>query len=247
MVLDNLKKSKGDIFFKYRGQFPILIFFLALPFLYYMHDVKVIIKNAFNCLSLFFIILGFLIRFYAIGTTPKGTSGRNRKYQIANSLNSTGIYSIIRHPLYLGNYLIWLAISLFTYNLFFVIIVSFIFWFFYYNIIKTEEIFLEKKFNKEYIDWVNKTPRFFRFNLFQNYKSTNLRFSLKSILRREYSGLLSAVISFVYIDIIRQLFLTNNLEINQVLLIIFIIIVLLSLILKILKTYTRILEEKDRS
>jgi len=53
-------------------------------------------------------MFGFIIRAIAIGTTPKGTSGRNTKEgQVAESLNTKGIYSMVRHPLYLGNYFMW--------------------------------------------------------------------------------------------------------------------------------------------
>ena len=69
-------------------------------------------------------VLGFLVRFYTIGTTPKGTSGRNTKEQVADVLNSSGMYSMLRHPLYLGNYLIWLGISLASFNIYFAIIMS---------------------------------------------------------------------------------------------------------------------------
>ena len=54
--------------------------------------------------------MGFLFRAWAIGTTPAGTSGRNTKEQVAEVLNSTGIYSIVRHPLYVGNYFMWIGI-----------------------------------------------------------------------------------------------------------------------------------------
>ena len=34
----------------------------------------------------------------------KNTSGRNTHDQVADSLNTSGIYSIVRHPLYVGNF-----------------------------------------------------------------------------------------------------------------------------------------------
>ena len=62
------------------------------------------------------------MRFYTVGTTPKETSGRNTNQQVAAVLNSTGMYSMLRHPLYLGNYLIWVGLSIATFNLYFVMI-----------------------------------------------------------------------------------------------------------------------------
>ena len=105
MALVDSWEKQGNFLFKYRGQIPVLLFLIAIPFLYYTPDVNFIVQFYWNVVSVLVSILGFAIRFYTIGTTPKGTSGRNTKEQIAEFLNSTGIYSVVRHPLYLGNYL----------------------------------------------------------------------------------------------------------------------------------------------
>ena len=97
--------------------------------------------------------IGFVVRFYTIGTTPQGTSGRNTKEQVAMVLNSTGMYSMLRHPLYLGNYLIWLGIAVTTFNIYFIIIMSLLFWLYYERIMFAEERFLQKKFGDKYLNW----------------------------------------------------------------------------------------------
>ncbi len=48
---------------------------------------------------------GIMVRIMAIGYIPKGASGRNTR-QKADDLNTTGMYSVARNPLYSGNYLI---------------------------------------------------------------------------------------------------------------------------------------------
>lgn len=73
-------------------------------------------------------LVGFLIRAYVIGTTPRGTSGRNTKGQVAEELNQAGMYSMVRHPLYLGNYLMWIGIVVFAGNICFILIASLLFW-----------------------------------------------------------------------------------------------------------------------
>ncbi len=58
------------------------------------------------------IIIGMLgqgIRIWVAGFAPKDTSGRNTKEQKASVLNHTGLYSLCRNPLYLGNFLMMLA------------------------------------------------------------------------------------------------------------------------------------------
>ena len=54
-----------------------------------------------GCLGLS--LVGFAIRCVTKGTVPKGTSGRNTKRLKAAALNTTGMYSVVRHPLYLGD------------------------------------------------------------------------------------------------------------------------------------------------
>tara|TARA_B100000902_G_scaffold149672_1_gene146257 strand:+ start:24523 stop:25251 length:729 start_codon:yes stop_codon:yes gene_type:complete len=242
-MFTNNKETIGNFLFKYRGQFPLIIFVISVPFIF---NTKLPVKFIlYNTISFIITLSGFLIRFYSVATTPKGTSGRNTKKQIAEKLNTTGIYSVVRHPLYLGNFLIWIGISFFVYNIYFIIINIILFYLFYRYIVFSEENFLQKVYNNEYIQWSRKTPAFFP-NIFL-FKSSSVSFSIKSILRREYPGVLAAVISFSYIDIIRNIFTNKNIVINDDLAYLLIITFFFAIFLKILKHHTNFLEEKDRS
>lgn len=139
-----------------------------------------------------------------MGQHQKNTSGRNTKKQIADTLNTLGIYSIVRHPLYLGNYLIWLGIAIYSYNIEFIILMSLLFWIYYERIMLTEEEFLKSKFQQVFLDWSNNVPAFFPRKLIL--KKGHVSFSIISVLRREYSSVLSSIIGFLFIDIIRNFF-----------------------------------------
>ena len=130
MALINEIEKQGNFLFKYRGQFPIVLFILAIPFIYFTDSIWLHEEDNFTMAAIVLSSIGFVIRAYTIGTTPRGTSGRNTKEQVAEVLNSTGIYSVVRHPLYLGNYFMWIGIVFFTFNWYFVIIVS-LFYFLY--------------------------------------------------------------------------------------------------------------------
>jgi hypothetical protein len=196
-------------------------------------------------LAIYLSLVGFLIRFYTIGTTPKGTSGRNTKKQIADELNSSGIYSILRHPLYFGNFLIWLGISVSTFNLYFIVIMSLLFWLYYERIMFAEERFLERKFGDKYLDWSNKAPAFIP-SIF-NFKKSITPFSIITVLRREYSSLLACVVGFTYIEILKNYVITGKWKINELTFYILLGMFIVVLILRSLKHYTGLLIEGDRS
>lgn len=246
-LLHSLEKS-GNKLFRYRGQIPVLLFIFAIPVIYFTNtsylsdDVKMMINGCAVILS----TLGFIIRAISIATTPKGTSGRNTKAgQVAESLNTTGIYSTVRHPLYLGNYLMWIGIVLFTYNFWFVIVVSLLYWLYYERIMFAEERFLERKFGSDYMDWTNQTPAFLPG--LGNYKRNVVPFSMVSVLRREYSGALATVIGFVFIDDLRRYFESGSFELETPWHYALVITALLAMILRSLKHYTGILKEEGRS
>ena len=108
-----------------------------------------------------------------------------------------------------------------------------------------EERFLENKFGEQYLKWSESVPAFIP--SFSNYKKSEINFSLKSILRREYAGVLATVIGFAYIDVLRFFIETEKLGISPLILNILIGIILVVFLLRNLKHYTNILNEKDRS
>jgi protein-S-isoprenylcysteine O-methyltransferase Ste14 len=247
MALVQSFEKQGNFLFKYRGQFPVLLFILSVPFICLTDYTLINYKehNLFMFTAILISVLGFLVRFYTIGTTPKGTSGRNTKEQVADVLNSSGMYSMVRHPLYLGNYLIWLGISLASFNIYFVVIMSLLFWIYYERIMFAEERFLERKFGEDYLNWASKLPAFLPSIL--NFKESDTKFSIITVLRREYASVLAAVVGFTFIEVLRTYFSTNNWSISDCTAVMLVGTIVLVLILRSLKHYTSILVEKGRS
>ena len=246
MLRDSFERT-GNRLFKFRGQIPVVLFILAIFFIWATNYRTYSGQTTFilQLVAVLIAILGFLIRFYTIATTPKGTSGRNTKKQVAESLNVSGIYSIVRHPLYLGNYLIWLGIVWFTLNFYFVLIFSLLFWVYYERIMFAEEMFLYRKFGLSYEKWAQKVPSFFP--SFKKFKRSNVPFSYKSILRREYSGILATVIGFVYVDLLIKAFNNELTEFPSLDALVLGITILYVFIVRTLKKKTNLLKEEDRS
>lgn len=249
MALVHSFEKTGNTLFKYRGQIPVILFFLSIPAIYFT-DYEFLNSNENLDLILLitcavFSFSGQVIRAIAIGTSNKNTSGRNTKEQVAEALNTKGIYSTVRHPLYLGNYFMWIGIVMYTYNIWFVLTVSLLFWVFYERIMFAEERFLERKFGQDYIDWSMKVPPFWP--SMKNHIKTDIPFSMKTILRREYSGITATIISFVFVAFLRDWFTTGEAHFKMVYGIVIGVGLLISFILRTLKHNTKLLFEEDRS
>lgn len=249
MALVHSIEKNGNILFKYRGQIPVILFLMSVPTIYFT-DYQLFDNNKQLDLVLLitcavFSFAGQVIRAIAIGTSNKHTSGRNTKEQVADALNTKGIYSTVRHPLYLGNYFMWIGIVMFTYNIWFVLVVSFLFWLYYERIMFAEERFLERKFGQAYVDWSMKVPAFWP--SMKNHIKTEIPFSLKTILRREYSGVTATIIGFVFVAFLRDWFTTGTPHYKVSYGIVLGIGLAISLILRTLKHNTKVLFEADRS
>lgn len=246
MALIHSFEKNGNILFRYRGQLPLVIFLAALPAIYF-NDYSWIDQNTYYILltiSILLSVAGFVIRAITIGTTPRNTSGRNTKEQIADVVNQTGIYSTVRHPLYLGNYFMWIGIVLYTFNFWFVAVISLAYWLYYERIMFAEERFLEKKFGDEYVNWSNSVPAFWP--SFKNHKKSGIPFSLKSVLRREYSGFIATVAGFIFVDLVRDWMLMPEFELNMKYVYVFGSALIITLVLRTLKKNTHILDEEGR-
>jgi len=247
MAFINSFEKEGNTLFKHRGEIPLVLFVLAIPVVYLTNSrMGVETRQIIMWVAIGLSILGFVIRAISIATTPKGTSGRNTKEgPVAESLNTTGIYSTVRHPLYLGNYFMWIGIVMFTFNWWFVITVTLAFWLYYERIMFAEERFLERKFGDAYMNWANATPAFIP--CLCKYKKNVVPFSFVSVLRREYSGVLATVMGFVFIDDLRRYFKTGGFELETTGHYVLLGAIILALILRSLKHYTKLLSEEGRS
>ncbi len=191
MTTQNRSEKLGNQFFKYRGQIPVLFFLLAFFLMHYFPAQNKWLDQSNTLIAVSLVILGHLIRALAVGKRAAHTSGRNRDEQVAEALNSTGIYSMVRHPLYLGNITTYMGWVVFT-GIDWLIPAMLIGFLFYYRfIIYAEEQFLTRKFGQDYLDWKSATPLLLP--AFWKFKANPQPFSFKTVLENEYSGIAASM------------------------------------------------------
>lgn len=196
MLREELKES-GIRLFRWRSYFPVVLLIAVLALDYLARPERSAISQSltwdFICLGISFAGLG--IRALTIGCVPQGTSVRSTKAQQAESLNSSGMYSIVRHPLYLGNFLVWIGLSLILADWVVTLIVILAFWLTHERIMMSEEAFLEQKFGPQFCEWAKTTPAFLP--RFGQWRPASLPFSFRNVLKREYSGFFAIICGFV--------------------------------------------------
>ncbi len=202
MALIEEWEKTGQKLFRYRGQLPVIFLVIELLFLYF-HPYREDPWFFYRSLGYLLVSLsGFLVRIQTIAHAGEHTSGRNREKQVADSLNTSGWYSMVRHPLYLGNFLMWLGLVLFTENAWFIIFFCLIYWLYYERIMFTEEAFLRKKFGEKYLKWSENTPPFLP--RFRNFRKADTPFNTRRVLRAEYHILLEIPGGFLIMNIVRN-------------------------------------------
>jgi len=238
--LDDYIKKLGNLFFRWRSYIPIILFLILILRL---NDLKYtfpnqIIEITYQVFCLFISISGEIVRIITVGFVPSGTSGRNTKSQRATALNTSGLYSITRNPLYLGNFLIIFGLSVFTRSYLIVILNCLLFLIFYVPIILVEESFLFGKFGDLYREYVSKTPCFFpRLSL---WRPPENNWSWIMAIRREYSSIVSMILSFVVIAHIRIYAIHSKPTVNIYWLIAGVVVLTMWLIMRTLKLLKKI-------
>lgn len=207
-VLAEKLNTEGENLFKRRGYLPLILLILGVSIKYFeYHSAPSADPNKFGenntllFLSVLIGVTGLAIRIITVGYSPENTSGRNTNAgQVADQLNTKGLYSLTRNPLYLGNFLMWFSIAVFIGNLWFVVVFTLGFWIYYERIIFSEEKFLTQKFGEKYIEWAKQTPIFLPLHL--RYKRPTISFSWKKALKKEKNGLFALFLVLFFFEFI---------------------------------------------
>lgn len=243
MPLSHELERLGNWFFQWRSYLPLLLLIFFLFALYDLAQVpgRRLPGPAWELFCLAVSTLGLVVRVLTVGFVPRGTSGRNTRSQVADVLNTSGIYSVVRHPLYLGNFLMWLGIALFLRVWWLALIIVLIFWLYYEKIMYAEEAFLRKKFGERFTAWAEQTPLFIPQP--SRWQAPALKFSWRSALKREYASYFAMISIFFSLHLLSRLWLQRTLALDFLWVIIFGVSLLFYLTVRFLKKKTNLLAD----
>jgi protein-S-isoprenylcysteine O-methyltransferase Ste14 len=246
MALQEEFETTGEYFFRWRSYLPLVmgvLFILALAhFRYPFADHGLDLAWDAGCLAV--ALLGQVVRFFTVGFVPRGTSGRNTRGQVADTLNTTGMYAVVRNPIYLGNFIIWFGLSLFMKSVWFTTVIVLFFTVFYERIIFREEGFLREKFGDAFLQWATATPAIIP--RFKNWQPPSLPFSFKSAIVREYGTFFAIIATFTVLELLAGLFNSGKLTLDAIWVKLFIFSGVFYLTIRYLKKQTKVLATEGR-
>jgi protein-S-isoprenylcysteine O-methyltransferase Ste14 len=143
----------GKFLFKYRSFTPLPL--ILLTFLFFEPASPAPVWTLIGLAAAF---LGEGIRALSVGYSGSGTSGRE-SYLKAESLNTTGLYSLVRNPLYWGNGLIFAGLlTVYAQPLALAVFIAFLF-LQYHFIVLAEESFLRQGYGPAYEEYCGRVRR----------------------------------------------------------------------------------------
>lgn len=245
MALVHEFERSGNWLFKRRSWLPVFLVVAAVFVMYIGNRQALLFDMRDELIFLAVSIFGEIIRIFTVGFAPRNTSGRNTAAgQIADELNVTGIYSIVRHPLYVGNFFMWFGPVLFIRSIWFTIVFILIYWLYYERIMFAEEQFLRRKFGEAYDKWSEKVGSFIPYSI--NYIPAKLGFSVRNVLKREYNSFVNIFVIFILLDLARNYFLSGKFYLTEMWIYLGIPAGVIWLIVRSIHKYTRWLEVQDR-
>lgn len=172
----------GNFLFRTRNYvFPLFYIFLFLPFS----------RISKHYIIVFFIglaiaLCGQLVRMLTIGLVYIVRGGKNRRIY-ADGLVTDGLFSHCRNPMYVGNVLLIVGMSILSNSLVAVLVMIPLFMFIYQAIVKAEEAYLRNAYGEGFDKYCSKVNRWIPQlkGIRNTFNETD--FNLKKVAYKEYN------------------------------------------------------------
>lgn len=196
----------GDFSFRYRGyMLPIAVVLLLIPSPVIMPD-PVPMGIAGFCVALF----GQLIRIGTIGFDYIIRGGKDHKVY-AETLVKGGCYSLVRNPMYVGNFFLLIGLAIASNSWLFVLAGVPLSLFMHRAIIAAEENFLRNKFGPEFDEFCATVPRWVPRLTGWGKAFAGMHFNWTRVLAKEYFTPFD-YFAFVSVVIIAKLWAADAIE-----------------------------------
>jgi protein-S-isoprenylcysteine O-methyltransferase Ste14 len=209
MELREQLEADGDWLFQRRSVLPLVLIPVLVAALC-KPDHNRSIAGPVDWTACALAAIGVLLRACVVGFVPPGTSGRNMQRQRATTLNTSGLYSIVRHPLYIGNFLVTIGWSLASGSAWLTLVAGLLFWLYYERIALREEAFLRERFGAAFSTWATTTPACLPRQLM--WIPPERPFSWSMVARREYQTVCLVIAGFVLVHLLRCAFVPADLR-----------------------------------
>ena len=204
----------GDTLFRWRSYIPLgllpLVGLAILRATFPFGTEAADLAWEAGCVSLS--LAGMALRIWTVGVAAPGTSGRNTRAQKAETLNTTGPYSLLRHPLYLANGIIVMGLALFPHTWLLPPAVAALTLVYYTLIACREEDFLHARFGRGWEEWAERVPRLWP--RFAHFIPAARPWRWREALRREYHGLTLVLIFPLVLDVAEDLHETGAFDLD---------------------------------
>ncbi len=193
----------GNWLFRWRSYLPLAVLASLAVLSYTFPPVTAGQLDGWELAGLAVGLAGLALRVWTVGHAPAGTSGRGTRRLEADSLSTEGVYSVVRHPLYLGNLLMWAGVAMTTGSVVAVIITLLVFWIYNERIMLAEERFLQGRFGPVFARWAERTPALLPAP--RRWRPHQLSFSLRFALGRDHAAFYAWVAATTALEVAESL------------------------------------------
>ncbi|MCP5128079.1 MAG: hypothetical protein H6985_00705 [Pseudomonadales bacterium] len=190
----------GAALFKVRGKYLKYVGILSVVIAYFngaMGPFNSDVANmAWFITSLGVALAGACVRLVTSGYAALGTSGSNKVAAVAPELNTTGPYSLVRNPLYLGRILNFTGIAMLSGSWVYGALVFLVSILVYERISVYEEEFLREEFGEAHSKWAETVP--FLVPRLHGWEKPKYPFWIRRCIKREEKKIiwLASVVAF---------------------------------------------------
>jgi protein-S-isoprenylcysteine O-methyltransferase Ste14 len=249
MLIRDSIREQGEALFRVRSSVPFVLLPIALIALqdseWLERTYGDAIDDYFDWLCVAVSAAGLVLRVGVAGFVPRRTSGRNtHKGQVADVLNTTGLYSVVRHPLYLANGAILGGFLLATGSFWFVLAGALACFLYYERIAYCEEEFLLRRFGDQYRTWAAATPALVP--RLSGWRRPELPFCWRTAVKREYQSVCTALVAFVVLDHLEDAVALGRIEFEGEATVLLTLAAVLFVAIRWIRTQTRLLHVPGR-